>query len=514
MESTASEPLIVHPSPSPPPSAAPAQDPPLPAAAAMPPTPPPEPSGAASRRESAASPTQQPPRSAPPAHPPLRLTIPALADPDLSTDCAQCGKAFSTSGFRWWTGRPKVHCVHCGLVCCRDCADTKVLLRKFGYVDAPQRVCVYCRPVAALEALTERELAMQPVHALRAYVNAYQVPGAPFLEKSDLVAAVARAIANPDDGRERQFRARRKAMPHGAKFGDSPTANGQRQRARSEHTNARPGFFASFGNSSTASSSSAQQQQQAPPVPPVPPRPAPASNRPAVPPGAGPRSSGGGATTGTGSNDTSSSDARSRARSQPPPMHARPGATANGSVPPVPPTPLSAAEQAQIDAFLQNLLAEYLTRTGGAAGSSSSDAPPAHRPNVDPDLPSIKMLAEANADPANLSIRALKGILAANHVDASQLLEKSELVAKVRLLIDEWRKLHPPPLPTDGPTAAAAPSTPLSPSQECKVCMENPIDCVLLECGHVGVCSECANQMHDCPFCRERITRVVHTFHA
>ncbi|XP_033099542.1 mitochondrial ubiquitin ligase activator of NFKB 1-like [Anneissia japonica] len=50
----------------------------------------------------------------------------------------------------------------------------------------------------------------------------------------------------------------------------------------------------------------------------------------------------------------------------------------------------------------------------------------------------------------------------------------------------------------------------------CAVCLENPRDCVILNCGHVCACQRCTDVLNppQCPICRERISRVVPLFHA
>lgn len=48
----------------------------------------------------------------------------------------------------------------------------------------------------------------------------------------------------------------------------------------------------------------------------------------------------------------------------------------------------------------------------------------------------------------------------------------------------------------------------------CKICMDAPLDCVLLECGHMATCVECGKQLAECPICRQYVTRVVRTFKA
>ncbi|XP_030847811.1 mitochondrial ubiquitin ligase activator of NFKB 1 [Strongylocentrotus purpuratus] len=50
----------------------------------------------------------------------------------------------------------------------------------------------------------------------------------------------------------------------------------------------------------------------------------------------------------------------------------------------------------------------------------------------------------------------------------------------------------------------------------CAICLSRPRDCVLLNCGHVCACSECAIvlQPPQCPICRDRIARIVPLYHA
>lgn len=47
--------------------------------------------------------------------------------------------------------------------------------------------------------------------------------------------------------------------------------------------------------------------------------------------------------------------------------------------------------------------------------------------------------------------------------------------------------------------------TPIEQQYECKLCMDAPIQAVLLPCGHTLACSECASELHECPICRSEI---------
>ncbi|XP_029380483.1 mitochondrial ubiquitin ligase activator of nfkb 1-A [Echeneis naucrates] len=49
----------------------------------------------------------------------------------------------------------------------------------------------------------------------------------------------------------------------------------------------------------------------------------------------------------------------------------------------------------------------------------------------------------------------------------------------------------------------------------CVICLSQPRDCILLDCGHVCCCHSCylALPQHLCPICRQNISRVVPLFH-
>lgn len=48
----------------------------------------------------------------------------------------------------------------------------------------------------------------------------------------------------------------------------------------------------------------------------------------------------------------------------------------------------------------------------------------------------------------------------------------------------------------------------------CKICMDAPIECVILECGHMATCTNCGKVLSECPICRQYIVRVVRFFRA
>eukprot|EP00039_Didymoeca_costata_P019138 m.336390 g.336390 ORF g.336390 m.336390 type:complete len:297 (+) comp17838_c0_seq1:387-1277(+) len=106
-------------------------------------------------------------------------------------------------------------------------------------------------------------------------------------------------------------------------------------------------------------------------------------------------------------------------------------------------------------------------------------------------------ILEHAKDPSEFSglrVAQLKDILQQNFVDHSQCLEKHELLEKVVQLWEDRQKEVQ------------------QEDHRCKICMDNEINCVFLECGHLSTCVDCGQQLKECPMCRAPITRVVHVF--
>ncbi|NXI08297.1 RFFL ligase, partial [Irena cyanogastra] len=100
-----------------------------------------------------------------------------------------------------------------------------------------------------------------------------------------------------------------------------------------------------------------------------------------------------------------------------------------------------------------------------------------------------------------LSVRQLKEILARNFVNYKGCCEKWELLERVTRLYREKDLQH---LGGAGP--------PSTEDNLCRICMDAPIDCVLLECGHMVTCTKCGKRMSECPICRQYVIRAVHVF--
>ena len=48
--------------------------------------------------------------------------------------------------------------------------------------------------------------------------------------------------------------------------------------------------------------------------------------------------------------------------------------------------------------------------------------------------------------------------------------------------------------------------------EACVICMDRPRNVVILECGHICCCLNCARQVNNCPVCRRQIYRLVPTY--
>ncbi|CAO1316390.1 unnamed protein product [Diamesa hyperborea] len=97
-----------------------------------------------------------------------------------------------------------------------------------------------------------------------------------------------------------------------------------------------------------------------------------------------------------------------------------------------------------------------------------------------------------------LTVKQLKEILMLNRVDFKGCCEKNELKERVTRL---WEH-H----------LSALPSDKLTSDDLCKICMDAPIECVFLECGHMATCTNCGKVLNECPICRQYIIRCVRFF--
>lgn len=105
-----------------------------------------------------------------------------------------------------------------------------------------------------------------------------------------------------------------------------------------------------------------------------------------------------------------------------------------------------------------------------------------------------------SADLDVLSVKQLKELLMLNRVDFKGCCEKPELRERVLRLWRDYKSI---------PSIEK-----LATDDLCKICMDAPIECVILECGHMTTCTACGKVLSECPICRQYIVRVVRFFRA
>ncbi len=120
----------------------------------------------------------------------------------------------------------------------------------------------------------------------------------------------------------------------------------------------------------------------------------------------------------------------------------------------------------------------------------------------------------------DLSVKQAKDILAMNRVNFKGVVEKDELLKHVARL---WKQEKQAQAGTSYKIVQFSMNLiicfltekeSMDDSDLCKICMDNPVDCVMLECGHMCTCTTCGKQMAECPICRQYVVRVVRTFKA
>jgi len=107
----------------------------------------------------------------------------------------------------------------------------------------------------------------------------------------------------------------------------------------------------------------------------------------------------------------------------------------------------------------------------------------------------------SSEDVEKLTVKQLKELLSLNRVDYRGCCEKPELMERVIRL---WQE--------DSRTRQGLDT--MSMDQLCKICMDAPVECVILECGHVATCMACGKQLSECPICRQFVIRIVRIFRA
>ncbi|ODN73504.1 hypothetical protein L202_08007 [Cryptococcus amylolentus CBS 6039] len=450
----------------------------------------------------------------PPPGLPILSGVPVVVE---ASHCRKCDKEFNPL----W--RRKKTCGHCGYQYCSNCiSDGQALMpRRPGQQPLNQTplgeikmglgidddmegspgyykesVCTFCLGMLQVTTAPLQILRSLPIKRLKNYLTAYNIPSIGLSEKEELVQTVFRA-RDPTTGClsaicENHFR--RHSVPGKITARPNPASSQPRPPPPPN------------GGGTYASSYQRPQPQQARPPPP---------NYAYARPQAQAQGS---ARAHYQTRPQPSSHTQAR---PPPPQQARPAPA------PTPSRPTPAAPR-----------------------SPAASTPP-------PPVPSIlSLVALPDSYLASLGIGTLKAILYENHVrvDFKQVLEKGELIARVKELIDDERKrlerqriaeqqeaalLAQSSLPTQSasttvpngtiehpevPTGEAlekekveageAKVVPTGPMPEierglCVVCQDEEATLAVVDCGHLCMCQHCSDLIwattQECPLCRTRI---------
>ncbi|XP_072044143.1 E3 ubiquitin-protein ligase RNF34-like isoform X2 [Amphiura filiformis] len=148
----------------------------------------------------------------------------------------------------------------------------------------------------------------------------------------------------------------------------------------------------------------------------------------------------------------------------------------------------------------------------GADGNETSPGAPKRKQRAS--VSDIKNVLDIES----LTIKQMKEILARNFVDYKGCVERYELEERVKRLFNERENFRQreskaaAEVKTEGKEGGAEDIYDVDPDSCCKICMDAPIDCVLLECGHMVTCSKCGKRLAECPICRQYVVRAVHVF--
>lgn len=107
----------------------------------------------------------------------------------------------------------------------------------------------------------------------------------------------------------------------------------------------------------------------------------------------------------------------------------------------------------------------------------------------------------SESDFEGFSVKQLKDILHRHRVNYHGCCEKAELVERAKRLYRDYQSTR-------------AELEKLDLDALCKICMDAPVECVMLECGHMATCTDCGRQLSECPICRQFVVRIVRTFKA
>ncbi|KAF8068829.1 hypothetical protein FPV67DRAFT_1415160 [Lyophyllum atratum] len=341
--------------------------------------------------------------------------LPLLSGPPPSVDsgdsCRKCNKEFNM-----FLSRSR-KCNHCGYSYCHNCSDYQAMMPRGGQEAGydSMHVCAFCIEFLNVTAAGKGILKAMPLSKLKKYVDAYNIKIDRAVEKDDLIDGMLRArnregcLPRDNENYYRKYSVPNRSTSHTrSRLFSRP--------GQSSHTptppppprpvNSRPAAFPRPDLAPDTPPHHHQRQYAPPPGPPphqayphqssqVPPRSRPYNHSPHHP------------------------------QSYPNTQYPSHPQGSHSTVPPPPVPPQASRPQHQ----------GYPHQTPPRPRAATAAPPPAVTP------PTLDQLLDMPIQEiGSLSIGALKSILFTNHVNAGMILEKGELVAKVKVLVEDERR--------------------------------------------------------------------------
>ncbi|GBB99607.1 hypothetical protein RclHR1_03580014 [Rhizophagus clarus] len=354
----------------------------------------------------------------------------------------------SSCGTTFRLFRPKYNCYNCGNVTCGRCSSNRTEIQKFGYFE-PVRTCDLCYSYLKIMKMNRSQLARLPIKKLREYISAYNLPCHNIIEKDDLIDIIIVHI--PLEERYEVYYRDHYPTSHVSASDTQPSARTETQN----DTN----------NTGYTRSHTAQPQPQPQPQPQTQPQPQPQPQTQSQPQ---PRSQ-----------TQSQPQPRSQTQSQPQPR--------SQTQPQPQPQPRSQPQSQQpLPQRQQN---------------HKQSQNPSHTAPI-----SLQTIIRDKVDVSKLSVKTIKGILKENCVDYSKMVEKSELIERMEILI-KWAKHE-----------MSSKAGEISDDGLCRICCDAQSNCLFMDCGHMCTCLDCGKKLeetkNECPICRETIIKIIRVFRA
>ncbi|RPD56047.1 hypothetical protein L227DRAFT_579261 [Lentinus tigrinus ALCF2SS1-6] len=452
--------------------------------------------------------------------------------------CRKCNKEFNILFAR------SRKCNHCGYSYCHSCTDYQALMPRRG-ADAgstsgydPLPVCAFCIEMLQITASGKGQLKQLPMAKLKKYAKAYNIDVAGLLEKDEFIDKLV-AVRGPDGCLPRAYETyyRKHSVP-----------NRTNNRPRGLFTRA---MDAMSGERSSTSSQSPQPQ-----------RPQAQYHQSQQYPGQyaqyQPRQR-----TTSGPSRYAPNGYPGAQQQQPQYHYAPPPSQSYPQYAPPPGYPPGYNPSTRPASSNSNNNSRPQMRPRAASATHTPRATSPARPVI---VPSMDQLLEMSDEQiAALSIGSLKEVLFKNHVTARLVVEKGELVDRVKTLVveekaererkareeeaerqleeemrrardEEARARAGPPQPatqdtpsenpadepesTPPPTASPPPASTLTPKAQamasrlertglCVICQDEEANIAIVDCGHLAMCRPCSdlimNSTRECPLCRTRI---------